>query len=128
MTKSDARAIHEEVNAAMAVIAEKRGLVFRKANARFGSDSFGTKVEFAEVNGSGAATAEELDWKRSAHLFGLDPLFLGMTFTDYSGRTFKVVGLKPRSKKYPVLAENVATGKRFKFGAATVKNRMASPE
>jgi len=46
-------------------------------------------------------------------LFGLDPSVYGKTFKNINGEEFKVVGLKPKAPKYPLLATR--NGNRYKF-------------
>ena len=92
---------------------------FSIGSISFGSDNASVKVSVSDVVVSGRGenkqvevkTKEAMDFKRYAPMFDLEADDFGKTF-NMRGKEYKIVGLKPRSKKYPVLAE--ADGKVYK--------------
>jgi hypothetical protein len=64
-------------------------------------------------------TKEATDFNRFAASFGITKK-LGDTFF-FRYETYEIVGLKPRSSKYPLLAKNISSGKTFKFPANVAK-------
>jgi hypothetical protein len=79
----------------------------------------------AELAESGEAlTRSANEFKFMASRYGLAPEDLGREFSD-GNRTYKIVGLKPRSTRYPVIAES--GNKRYKFAAASIKLYLGKP-
>ena len=100
---------------------EALGVAASLGNARYSDTDCTFKLELANVGEDGVAqTAEVTDFKTSATLYGLEAGDLGKIFLHPSGRRFKITGCKPRSRKYPICADEVATGKQCKFPASTV--------
>jgi hypothetical protein len=78
-------------------------------------------LEIAGIADSGEVmTKEATDFKHYASSLGLTPEDLGTTFT-FNGRQFKLLGCNPRNHKYPIIAQNVKNGKRYKMESSAVK-------
>lgn len=113
-------ALRHDLDAALIAIAEKHGLTLKVGNISFTERTFVAKVEGALLNADGSATDRRAeDFKRYAHMFGLEPEWLGRTF-KWGGREFKVAGLNTKGKTMPVIGER-ADGKRFKFTVESVQ-------
>lgn len=82
------------------------------------------KLELALEDNGKVATRAATDYKRNAKWLGLPSDGIGKVFKAFNGKRYRITGLKPRSKKYPVLAEDVVTGKTFKFPAMSVTNGL----
>lgn len=120
------RKIHDEVRAALEPIAEKYGLVLDRKGSSYRRDALPVMMQFLikETDEDGNALgASAKDFKKYAVMFGLKADDLGREFVTH-GETFRITGLKPKSQKYPVLGENVRTGKTFKFPVETVKSGL----
>jgi len=105
-------------------LGRKHGVQFKVGNGSYDQNgSFGHfKLEIANVNDQGEVTDQFAEnFKRLAKSLGLLPDDLGKRFTSQSGETFKIVGLNPRATKMPVIAENVNSGRPFKFSARSVR-------
>ena len=90
-----------------------------------GSGTYGDMAEFKlKVFRKGAngkvVTDLERDFRNNAALLGLDPDDFGATFKS-NGSTYVITGLKPRNRKYPIIAKNVVTQANYKFHENTVK-------
>lgn len=71
----------------------------------------------AVVDASGdAKTPERVALEQDGGLFGLPANSYGRTFSQGS-RTYRLIGLNRRAVRMPLIAEDVATGKRYKFAA-----------
>jgi hypothetical protein len=68
----------------------------------FGTNNLQLKINFLEKVGGQAISSAEIDWKRYARSFDLNPEWLGKTFEE-KGIVYKIIGLKPGRRKYPVL-------------------------
>lgn len=105
-----------EAERALQTVAQKYGLKLTYKGGSYGSTQCALKFEFAVVNGDGIAeTREAVDFRRAARLYGLEAEDLGRIFKSFAGDRFKIVGLSARAKRYPILAERVRDGARFKF-------------
>ena len=120
------RKIMDECEEALRPIAEKYGLTLDRKGRTYRRDSLPVMfqllvTEHDEDGNTLSAAAKE--FTKLAPLFGLETGDLGKEFRNRN-ETFRISGLSPRSRKYPVLAENVKTGKTYKFAAETVKNAL----
>lgn len=112
-----------EIEEALKPLAEKHGIVIRYQGGRYAAGQYYPKIECAVRMADGTVeTTEVRDFKQWANAFGLEPTQLGQSFT-HRGEVFKICGLKPSSKKMPVLASR-KDGKTFKFGAELVAKAL----
>lgn len=56
-------------------------------------------------------------------MYGLQDIKLESFFMS-RGETFKIVGAKWSKRKYPIIAENISTGKRYCFTCDSVKKSL----
>jgi hypothetical protein len=125
--RANVRALHAEVEAALKPIAEKYGLLLERKGRTFYRDSLPAGFQF--VVATEGADGEVLDSKakdfqRLAGSFGLKAEDLGKEFISGHGERYRITGLNPRAKRYPILGERVSDGKTYKFGAITVKHGL----
>ena len=111
--RQNIRQINSELEAAIKQVAEKYGLEVKLGNTRFTGDNFSTKVQVATIGEGGITMSKEAtDFNRYKTILGIN-MDLGQEF-QRSGKTFTIMGLKPRSKKYPILAK-CSDGKTYKL-------------
>ena len=77
------------------------------------------------VDGESAIDPWIVTWNAHATKHGFNLSDRGKTFHSNT-RTFKLLGLKPRNTKYPVIAENVRNGRSYKFRASSVLRYLAA--
>lgn len=121
--RASVRTILEECEEALRPIAEKHGLTLNRKGRTYYPDSLPVMYQFlvTEKDEDGnVLTAEAKEFQKRAVMYGLEPEDLHREFVN-GGDTFRITGLKPRSRKYPILGENVRTGKTYKFPLETVK-------
>ncbi len=115
ITRALLKTIKSDAEAVLASVAEKHGVKISFGNGKFSADNATLKLEIASIAANGQVkTKEATDFERYASAFGLKPEDLGTIFT-YNGREFKLIGAKPRSTKFPLLAEWTKNGKVFKL-------------
>ena len=128
--KSNTRFFHDEVSNAIKALAEKHNLTLTKDRCTYYPGQRMTfKIEIAQVNQqTGISSSKEAsDFTLYANRYGLDPKMLGKTFTvPYSKQVVKITGFNTRkafgnSPKYPVLADDVNTGLKYKFSIEAAK-------
>jgi len=121
------RVIMDECETALKAIAEKHGLTLDRKGRTYRRDSLPVMFQFLteelDANGN-AMDSRAKDFIKYASLYGLSEGDFLAEFRS-NGETFRICGFKPRARKYPVLAENVRTGKTFKFPAERVKRLLA---
>lgn len=107
---------------ALELVAEEYGVLLQRKHCtyQYNEVPIAFKLIIPERAEDGEAIdPKETEFRKYAGRFGLDPNFYGETFKTYSG-SFEVCGIKPKSRKYPVLGKNLINGKVFKFQAQVV--------
>jgi ribulose-5-phosphate 4-epimerase/fuculose-1-phosphate aldolase len=109
--------LRKSLHAALTKFAQAHGLDSASVgNISYSSTSFTAKIEFM------LADAEETEFARHAALVGLRPEDYGRLIT-VDGREFRVVGVDPRCRKYPVTVR-CSDGKVFKMNLNTVNTAL----
>jgi hypothetical protein len=96
------------------------GVKIKSKSATYTEDSLNFKFEILKVGDSGSIIKSEDTFKVYAKMYGLDPEDLGKTF-QYKNQMYKITGINPRSKKYPIEVINIANKKGYKFPVPYVK-------
>lgn len=113
-----------EALVALAVVAAKHGVVAKFKGGTFTPEIATLKLELGHIDDNGIANSKEaLDFKSMAWQFGLEASALGKKITTPNGVDYRIVGLKPRSRKRPVLGER-EDGKLFKLTVDAVKSGL----
>ena len=121
MNRSTAKTLSDEVVDLLNNYFKDQGIVVTKGNGKYDDTSLTVPITFNEPNEDGiVVTKEEMDYLAYSKLFGLDGVPFGSTFT-FRNDLYAISGLKPRSRKYPILARQAANGKTYKFPADDVK-------
>lgn len=123
-TRQNLITLQQEIDAALATVAKKNGIVLSMGNIKFSGEEFHAKLEAAvtSTNSAGLSMAEmkmKKELEDYGRLYGLTGKEYGKTFFS-NGRTYKVVGLKTSHPKFPIIGQDVKTGKQFKFTEAVV--------
>lgn len=119
------RIITNRIMAAVAPLQKDLGVKLTQGHGKYGG--FGSlTIEIAAVSKHGKViTREAEDFTEFAGDFGLKASDLGKTFKNFDGDEFKIVGLRIRAPKRPILAESV-DGRRFIFSVESVKRGLAA--
>jgi hypothetical protein len=113
-TKTNLRQINDEMEQAMKAVAAKYGLEIKIGNTRFSGSNASSKFEMMTISESGdVITKEAIDFNRYKNYKGIEAN-LGDSF-QYQGNTYTIIGYKPRSNKYPILAKCSEDGKTYKL-------------
>lgn len=105
------------------------GVAVEVGSASFAPDGSNAtfKLVVSTTNSDGTVNTKiGEDFKRNAVRWGLAPDDLGREFSS-GADTYEIVGAKPRSPKYPILAKCKRSGKTFKFHPNQVKAYLAIP-
>ena len=117
MSRENCALISEDAKMALEMVAEQYGLQLKQGRGTYDppAGTFTMKWTFVcETEGGIPA-----DFIRHAPIYGLTADDFGREFTTYNG-TYAICGIKPRSRKYPILGKCIATGKTYKFMQSAV--------
>ena len=118
-SRAACKVIREEMEAVLATL--DLGVHFEVGRMTYGANGITAKVTVSHIGDDGTAmTPDRQAFIDCATRLGLVASDLDREFIDHTGDTWKVVGMKPKSHKYPILVEN-ARGKVFKFPADRVR-------
>ena len=121
LTRDDIKVIRKDIEDALVSVSKKHDISFRLNGIRFTDNSF--KVGIEAVKSTTGESVLAVTFKEKCYKYGLKPEHLGRVFIS-GDNSFKIVGLKPRNRKYPVIAEKLSNGKSFKFSAFLVKDAL----
>lgn len=120
--KTAANLLASKIEEALQDLAKEFGVDIKRGNGTFNElgTNFTLKLEISTLNESGEViTKERTDFLQLAPMFGLQSEDIDREFIHHN-ETYKVIGLKPRSRKAPILCQRVGTDKVFKFPETAV--------
>lgn len=124
ITKEDLKKLRAELDAALPDIAEKLGMKLKVGNGSYDATTATFKIEAAMLDESGKAQTKEARYfELYCEQFGLHKDDLNKTFATPTGG-FQVIGILPRSYKFPILVKEISTNKEYKYPAEFVKNKL----
>jgi len=114
LNKPTVKYIRERLRTAVKPLAEEFGVTIDLGSCTFSTSNCRFQLKLALLDSKGKPITEEVDsFRNNAKLFGFDPDDLGKKFT-LQGQSYTICGLKPKSRKYPVIARS-DNGKNYKF-------------
>jgi len=122
--KAACQRLRHVLAAALAPTAHQLGLKIEPGSATYDPAGLVTFKVRIEVDGFDLAKHE---WDQNCWAFSLQPEHYGAEVV-YAGRRFKLVALKPRSPKWPVIGEALEGpdgGKRFKLPDTSIARLAA---
>ena len=127
ITKLDDQSVthlRNDIETALKLIAGKYNLCIKTGGVRYTPTEGKFKITVNTIDTDGTIeTAARTKFVRLAASYNLDPDWLDKEFT-HEGDTYKIVGLNPRAKRYPVEAVNVYNKKQYKFPTRIVIRAM----
>ena len=125
--RSTIKLIRDRIDAALTDLADELGVTIKVGHASYSSSNVTYKVEVATESDDGTANTKDAEaFRLNAKAWGLSPDDLGKTFAvpRHPRTIYKIIGARPQSWKYPILAET-QNGKVYKFPASSVKAALA---
>jgi len=119
--KANLKLVRSALNSALERVEEELGIELSIGNITYDRNGTGfrTKLEGAVISEDGLAmTQDARNFLTYAPLDGIPKEALNQSFV-HDGKPYRLVGYRPRSKKYPYLCEN--GGDTFKFPTSLVK-------
>jgi hypothetical protein len=107
---------------------EEFGIGITLGGISYDSDGFRSTMQVININedekGKDPKVIQmERDWKEWCGAYGFKESDLGKQF-ESNGRTFAITGIKPKSRKYAIIADDVRTGGSYKFTAESVTRSL----
>jgi len=121
--RENLNSIRSEFEKELKVIGNKFGISFNVNTIRFTEKSMHCKLEGNLSDNCSNESFLAIEFKEKCHKYGLKPTDLRRKFTS-NDKTFRIIGLKVRNRKYPIIAENVLTGKSYKFSIHQIKDMV----
>jgi len=120
ITRPVLKEIRKDLTADLEKFFAERGLSVDLGSMSFDADHFTAKMT---VNAGSKSDAKRKEFVKKAYLYGLTADDFGKTFMS-NGEEFRISGIKPRAKKYPITADRVRDGASYKFAASSVKSKL----
>ena len=128
LNKTNIEQVRNLIASKLEEISTETGMQITLGNCSYTSENATFKLEVATLSEDGEAmTKEAKDFKTHATMGWANteagevkPEWLFQTFTDSRNEEYKVVGYKPRSKKYPMLVASTSNGKKYKMTTQTI--------
>lgn len=115
--------VKKRLETAVTPLAEELGVAIDFGSCTFNTSNCKLQLKVSVLDPDGKAMTEESEsFRTNAKLFGLEPDDLGREFT-FRGQSYTICGLKPKSRKYPVIARS-DNGKDYKFACRTVLSAL----
>ena len=119
-TRANCRTVDNAINDALKQVEAQFGVTIKIGGGRFSANEFTTKITVSTGDGTDAAKA---NFELYAFRYNLKESDFGKEFTS-NGEVYRITGIKPRGKKYPIMGERVRDGARYKFSASQVSNAI----
>jgi hypothetical protein len=92
----------------------------------FSQNDFKTKIEAVVINSSGETFDKcRENFENYALAFGFDKKWY-REIVRYFGKEYRLLDIHPRKRKFPIIVEDIATGKKYKFPANGIKEAAES--
>lgn len=125
MRPEEAKKIAQDLHAVMNKFSAEHGIKVKVGSLAYDATGFRVSITGSIVEGGVDVRARD-EFRTYASSFGLSPDDFGRQFISTLG-SMKVVGIKPRSSRFPILCESVG-GKLYKFSAPRVVAALAKGE
>jgi len=127
--KSTIQMLREDIQAELETLNEKYSIKIVVGNGSYGDNNAKLQLLINTIGEHGnVKTKESEDYIREAG-YGwnkLKPEWLHESF-NFGGDTYKIIGYKPKSRKYPILTER-KDGKKYKFDEELIVRYMQPKE
>lgn len=120
--KAELIGMRSRIEAALEQLGQELGVTFKTGNGSYGGNTGMLKLDIKVDDPEIQTKARQEEFNQYCSWFDLEPRHFGVTFRANRGIEYKVVGLnlKGRSRKYPIIVQEVATGKEICFSDMAV--------
>lgn len=108
-TKDNLNDIRKELNGVLESYGVTKDIEFKFGNITFEDNSFRTTLQ--AFNTAGGNDSSKLEFEKYCFKFGV-PRDWYRKELSWKGVDYKIAGIRPRARKFPILLENVSTGEQ----------------
>ena len=105
--------LRQSINSRLDNLEEEYNIKLKLGSISFSDSNFTAKLECSLVIDGEVKEGIASDFEQYRELWGLK-FPLGFSFHD-GNSIYKVVGLKTKNRKYPIICESLGNGKRYKL-------------
>jgi hypothetical protein len=125
--KAALQILRDRIDKALAPVRGEFSMKLKTGRISYEADGASAKITLnAEVKVDGK-DKDELAFERYHELFGLKPEHLYATFS-HKYVAHRVVGIAPSRSRFPIIAEQVDTGRRFFFPVTVIPRLKPQPK
>lgn len=122
ITRELLRSLAEEIDIVLDDIQSRyEGLTLVRGTTRYNNLEATLKIKVQVVNEAGESERERRDFDVLSRSYGLLPEDLGTVFTS-RGTDYRLTGINPRARKYPIKGERVSDNRKFKFPKSVTRH------
>ena len=118
--KNNLQYVRSILKDAFELIRTSTGIRFEVGSITYDSNEFRAKLTGSLLS---ETDSKKKDFEKHCYKFGLAPENYGQRF-NYEGMRYKISGIRPKAKKYPVVAIDPYSGKSLCFPASLVKQLL----
>jgi hypothetical protein len=108
-TKDNLDDIRKELNDVLQRYGVTKDVEFQIGNITFEDNSFRTTLKAFNVEGG--IDAAQVEFEKWCYKFGVQKSWYGKDIT-FKGKQYRIAGIKPRARKFPVILFSYDTGKK----------------
>lgn len=112
LDRKKVKEFRKEISEVLEKYGKEKGVQIELGNIRFDNNSFTGKIKV--ILAENEEKAEQIEWNKYCNRFNLKEKDYGK-IVDFMGQKYRIVQLKPKSRKYPLIVETINTKKRYKF-------------
>jgi hypothetical protein len=123
--------IRAAIDAKLQEVSQEYGIALTIGGMRYSASEITTRLTVKSI-GSDIKEGESIqeasdraEFDRYAQSFGLKPEYFGQVVI-VNGKRFRIVGIKPRSSKFPILVQEVGSDKVFKLKVSSIIEQLES--
>ena len=127
MTKSEATALHRELDSAIKSVLGKYNLTLRGNSLRFGDREVKLSITMEQLNTDGSHKADDYTENMLRHelkMLGISNIpstIVGSKVKTLRGEIYTITGYNRRAQKYPVEAQRDSDGQMFKLTGRNIQ-------
>ena len=123
-TKDNIHDVKKELEKKFKEITELCGVNFKLNSIRYSESTF--KVTLDAFLAEKGQSLYEVNWPKHCISYGFSSSELHKEFTTGKGMKYKIVGLNPKARKYPIVCKNLEDGKDYVFTPENVMRYLYS--
>jgi len=112
MERQDVKKYRVEIQGLLDGYAKEKGVTIKIGQISYDKNDF--KASFTLVEAGNKEDVRRMDFEKHCGMFGLKKEDYGR-IEKLMGKSYKLVGIKPKGRKYPLVFESMDNGNSYKF-------------